>query len=195
MENDPSDPMKKYFVDLRGRGALELMKDRDLEPGSLLAVRSATRLAALWEELLGFGMQLQAVARRGAVLTLELITVAIAQERIESGSSGRARATFDRCQNYMGEHFRTVKTIDDIAHACHLDVAYMCRLYRRFIGEPPYRVLQRLQMGWAADQLLESGALVREVADGLDIDPFQLSRTFKRVYGVSPTEFLKLRTG
>ncbi|MGY8719324.1 MAG: helix-turn-helix transcriptional regulator [Verrucomicrobiia bacterium] len=34
---------------------------------------------------------------------------------------------------------------------------------------------------------------MREVADELGIDPFQFSRSFKRVHGVSPAAFIKIR--
>ncbi|RME68178.1 MAG: AraC family transcriptional regulator [Verrucomicrobia bacterium] len=186
--------MSKYFVDFRGHDALEMLRRIGLQPGSCVGVRSASRLATIWEELLSFGTHPHMLARRGAVLSLELIMIVIAQERVELGGTGGARATIDRCQAFMQENFLNVRTVEGVAEACRLDVAYMCRLYRRFLGETPYRVLQRLQMAWAAEQLLQPGRLVREVADQLELDPFQFSRTFKRVYGVSPTEFIRLRS-
>lgn len=193
--SDDSEPMNKYFVDFRGRSALALLSDSGLEPGTCLGVRSASRLAVFWEELLGFGSHPHVQAKRGAVLSLELIMIAIAQERIEVGGIGRARLTFDRCHTMMREDFLRIRSIEQLAESCGLDVAYLCRLYRRFLGETPYRILNRLQMGWAAEQLLIPGKLVREVAGDLELDPFQFSRTFKRVYGVSPTEFVRFRTG
>lgn len=126
---------------------------------------------------------------------LELIMIAISEERVEAGGIGRARATFERCQVRMREGFLGIRSVEELAQSCRLDVAYLCRLYRRFLGETPYRVLNRLQMGWAAEQLLVPGKLVREIAGKLSLDPFQFSRTFKRVFGVSPTDFQKLRAG
>lgn len=192
---DVTEPMKKYFVDFRGRSVQALLAESGLEPGTCFGVRSASRLAIFWEELLNFGAHPHVRAKRGAVLSLELIMIAIAQERIEAGGIGRARATFDRCQTQMRESFLTIRSIEELAESCRLDVAYLCRLYRRFLGETPYRVLNRLQMGWAAEQLLLPGKLVREVASDLGLDPFQFSRTFKRVLGASPTDFVKLRAG
>lgn len=194
ISSDGKDPLKKYFVDIRGHDAEKLMANSGVAAGACLGVRSTTRLAAQWEELLGFGTHPHALAKRGAVLSLELIMIVIAQEQIELSGTGGARATIDRCQAFMQENFLTVRSVEGVARACHLDVAYMCRLYRRFLDETPYRVLQRLQMAWAAEQLLNTGALVREVADRLELDPFQFSRTFKRVYGVSPTRFIELRS-
>jgi AraC-like DNA-binding protein len=193
--SDVGDPMTKYFVDLRGASALRLLTKSGLVPGTCLGVRSAARLAILWEELLGFGTHPHVLARKGAVLSLELIAVAIAQESIRSGGVGRAQATFDRSQSVLHERYLTIRSVEELAELCHLDVAYLCRLYQRFLGQTPYSILQRLKMGWAAEQLLVPGKLVREVASDLGLDPFQFSRTFKRVHGASPIEFVRLRTG
>jgi AraC-like DNA-binding protein len=45
-------------------------------------------------------------------------------------------------------------------------------------------------MNWAAERLRSSPILIRQVAEELNLDPFQFSRTFKRVQGLSPSEFL-----
>jgi AraC-like DNA-binding protein len=50
-------------------------------------------------------------------------------------------------------------------------------------------------MKWAANRLHTGEVMVREVADELGIDPFQFSRSFRRVHGVSPAEFIQLRGG
>ena len=55
----------------------------------------------------------------------------------------------------------------------------------------PYRYLTRRKMLHAA-ALLDSGVLlVREVADRLGLDAFQFSRVFKRVHGISPSDFVR----
>jgi AraC-like DNA-binding protein len=127
---------------------------------------------------------------------LELLLVAIVRAaRIGGTSERQALAAFERCRQYLEAHFLTLRTIEEAAGACHLNVSYLSRLFRRFQGEPPFRTLQRLQMQWAAERLDASNSLIREVADELAIDPFQFSRTFKRVHGVSPSAFLRTRGG
>lgn len=49
-------------------------------------------------------------------------------------------------------------------------------------------------MQWAAERLHASGCLIHEIAAALRTDPFQFSRTFKRIHGVSPTAFLGPRS-
>ena len=191
--SDRNDCMKKFFVDFRGKAALQLMKEAGFEPGVCGAVNGISRITALFEEVLRFGAHAHAGAGRGAVLALELLLLALAQQRVESNAAGSARYTFDRSHAYMQQHFLQLRTVSDLAAACHVDGAYLCRLYQRFLGQNPYRCLGRMQMGWVAERLLEPGRLVREVAQQLDMDPFQLSRTFRRVYGVSPRQFIQLR--
>jgi len=192
--SDRVDCMKKFFVDFRGRPALQLMKEAGFEPGVCGAVNGVARITSLFEEVVRFGSHAHAGARRGAVLALELLLLALAQARAESTGAGSARSTFDRCHAHMQENFLQLRTVSELAAACHVDAAYLCRLYQRFLGQNPYRCLGRLQMGWVAERLLEPGRLVREVAEQLDMDPFQLSRTFRRVYGISPRNFIQLRS-
>ena len=193
--SNPVEGLEKSFVNFCGRQALRMLTESGVAPGTVGAVRSAARIAAIFSELVSSGASVHGRAGQGAIVALELLLLALAQERVESGDAGSARASFDRCQAYVQEHFLTLRTVADIAAACHLDAAYVCRLYQRFSGQTPYRCLVRLQMGWVAEQLLAPGSRVREVADRLGIDPFQLSRTFRRTHGVSPTEFIRLRRG
>ena len=195
IRSDRADLLEKYFVDFRGREAVALLDSAGFPPGSCGAVMGAARLIALFEELIGFGTHPHALARNGAVLSLRLLMVVLAQQRTEPGGTGSAHATLNRCQAYMQQHFLRLRTVEEVAAACHIDAAYLCRLYRRFLGQTPYRCLQRLQIGWAAERLLDTGRNVGEVADELGCDPFQFSRTFKRIYGVAPRAFVKARNG
>jgi AraC-like DNA-binding protein len=127
-------------------------------------------------------------------LQLELLLLLTARARQPgSPSERRALASFERCRHYLDTQFLAIRTLEEAAAACHVDVSYLCRLFRRFSGEKPFRYLQRLQMQWAAERLHSSGRLVRQVADELGVDPFQFSRTFKRIHGVSPSTFLSTR--
>ncbi len=78
-----------------------------------------------------------------------------------------------------------------MAAACHVSVGHLTRSFLRFGYGSPYRYLTRKKMLHAA-ALLDSGVLlVREVANRLGLDPFQFSRVFKRVHGISPSDFVR----
>lgn len=187
--SDPAAPLQKYFVDFHGRGAAGLLAEAGLSPGFCGEISRTAGVSAVWEELIRFGSRLNPTGARGASRAFELLVLMLADDRAGGGRSGRAEATLDRCEAYMQQHFLEVRTVEEVAVACHVDVAYLCRLFRRRLAQTPYHYLQRLRMGWAAGRLRQPGRLVREVADELKLDPFQFSRTFKRVHGVSPSGF------
>ena len=120
--------------------------------------------------------------------------LSIADSSEASGESGRlAFATFERCRAEIDTAYLSGVNLKEIASRCGVDSAYLCRLFRRFDGSTPYQYLQRLRMHWAAEQLHDSSRRIRDVAEALSIDPFQFSRTFKRVHGLSPSAFQRRR--
>ena len=62
-----------------------------------------------------------------------------------------AAATFQRCRQYITTHFRRLRSLEQIAEECQIDQAYLCRLFRRFDHQAPYRYLLRLKMNSAAN--------------------------------------------
>ena len=47
---------------------------------------------------------------------------------------------------------------------CHVDPAYLCRLFGRYDHQSPYQFLLRLKMNLAAERLQDPAALVKQVA-------------------------------
>ncbi len=184
--SDPSEPLDKYFVDFRGRVAQKLLCEGQLGLGVCLSIVNGPRIRALWEELIAQGTHPSSNSQRATSLVLELLVLAMAQGLSADRKGGRARATLTRCQTYIDRNFLKIRTVDEVAAACFIDVAHLCRLFKKFVQQSPYRYLQRLQMNWAAEQLLVPGMFVREVADALGVDSFHFSRMFKRILGVSP---------
>jgi len=104
----------------------------------------------------------------------------------------RALATFHRAKHWIERHYVHLKTVEQAAQACHVEVAYLSRLFQRFGHTTPYRFLMRLKMNRATELLVDSGMLVKEVAAKLEFgDAFHFSRVFKRFYGLPPGRFVK----
>lgn len=194
IRSSATSPLRKYFVDFDGRRAGGLLTDVQLTPGSALQLTTSGEVKTAFDSL----MRLAEARHRGVseicALQLELLLLSIkyATEPV-SPSERRALATFERCRQQIDADFLRMRTVDEAAEACHIDVSYLSRLFQRFHGVTPLRYIQTLQMQWAANRLRSTGYLVRQVADELGIDAFQFSRTFKRIHGVSPTEFLATR--
>ena len=190
----PEAPLKKYFVNFAGARASALLRENHLKPGTVNRLGATTEVRNAFDLLIRFGTLHDRHTARSCALQLELLLLAaVRANQPSSPSARRSMATFERCRALIDQQFLSLATLQQTAAACHLDEAYLCRLFQRFQGETPYRYLQRLQMQWAAENLHSSGRLVREIAADLRIDPFQFSRTFKRIHGVSPTAFLSPR--
>ncbi|HEX2852556.1 MAG TPA: AraC family transcriptional regulator [Opitutaceae bacterium] len=190
----PKEPLGKYFLDFVGDRGRKLLRECRLEPGSVVQLTSLGEVRQAFDTLVRLASGHHRDTARLCELQVEvLLLVIVRSTQPGSPTERRSLATFERCRQYIDTHFLALDTLEQAASACHVDIAYLCRLFRRFLDETPFRYLQRLQMQWAAERLHTSHRLVREVADDLRIDPFQFSRTFKRIHGVSPSAFLSSR--
>jgi AraC-like DNA-binding protein len=194
ISTSPDQRLGKYFVDFTGGRAKKLLRDARLAPGAVVALGASTEVRHAFDTLVRLAASHDRHTARATALQLELLLLVIERaSQPGTPSERRALATFERIRQHLDAHFLKLRSLEDAAAACHVDVSYLCRLFRRFHGEKPFRYLQRLQMQWAAERLHTSGRLIREVADELQIDQFQFSRTFKRIHGVSPSAFLNTR--
>jgi AraC-like DNA-binding protein len=126
---------------------------------------------------------------------LECLTMRIAgaQAPLE-GSETIAYMTYLHCHRFIENNSLRLRSLEQIASECHVNNAYLCRLFRRYDSQSPYQYLLRLKMNQAAERLQQPGALVKQVAaDSGFADPFHFSRVFASVFGLSPTAFGKLR--
>ena len=183
--------LSKYFVDFTGERGRALLRESKLAPGTWAQLATPTESRHAFETLIRLGTSHHRTTERMCELQLELLLLALMRTTQPGApSERRSLATFERCRQHFDAHYLSLDTLAQAAKACHIDSAYLCRLFQRFQSETPFHYLQRLQMQWAAERLQTSGRLVREVADELRIDAFQFSRTFKRIHGVSPSAFL-----
>jgi AraC-like DNA-binding protein len=190
----PEKRLSKYFVNYVGQRALALMNECGLQPGTFRAVAAGDEVQKAFEDLLRAGQRGTSACERLVGLHLEILLLSVAEAGMPARPSAqRAFHTYKRCQHFLEEHFETIATVEQAAEACHVDVAYFCRLFARFDHQTPYALLQRLKMNQAASLLETSQFMIREVADHMKMDPFHFSRAFKRVHGLSPTAFLQHR--
>lgn len=196
MRTDPNDLLDKYFVDFSGARALPLLEELNLSPGRVSQCQRGRELKDEFERLIRLAGRVGWHTGRTCALQLELLLLTTRTTGGENHAGpNRAFHTFERCRRHMEDHFLDYATAEDFAEACHINLSYLCRLYRKFSGVSPYQYLMQVKMKWAANRLHGGEVLVREVADELGIDQFQFSRAFKRVHGVSPATFIKIRSG
>lgn len=92
-------------------------------------------------------------------------------------------------RTHIGDHI----TLDTIARQVHVSVSTLSHRYRRETGRTPIEHLIELRIG-QAKMLLVRGMGLKTIAARLGFaDAFHLSKTFKRVEGLSPRSFLNVR--
>ena len=193
IRNNARSPMRKYYVDFVGTAAEKLLQRSPLGRWEVVQVSAPGEIIDLLESLQRNGAAPGAFSGEIAAHLVALLILKISEKAIPLGSAAaRAFPTYERARQFIEQHFLELKTVGKAATACHVNASYLCRLFQRFHHHSPYRFLMRLKMNKAAELLLDGGLRVKEVADALEFsDPYNFSRAFKNVYGLSPERFVK----
>jgi AraC-like DNA-binding protein len=193
--SDAQKPLVKYFVDFTGGRSIQWLRRHKLPAGSVAQIFPPTEIQPLFDELIRNGQRGTRQTPELCRHLLECLGMKLLETRAPLRSSdSRAFTTYQNCREHIRTHFQRLRTLEQIAHESHVDTAYVCRLFRRFDHQSPYRFLMRLKMNAAAGQLAQPGALVKNVAAELGFtNPFHFSRVFKSVFAVPPDAFRKLR--
>ena len=192
---DAEAPLLKYFVDFTGTRAVGLLQRCGLPPGSGARVFAPGEIQAVFDDLIRDGLKSPGLAADLCAALLEYLVLKIAESRVP-GKAGPTRAftTYQRCRQHIAANCDRLESLEQVARECRIDRAYLCRLFRRYDHQSPYRLLMRLKMNLAAERLQSPGILVKQVAAELGfVDPFHFSRAFKSVIGLSPEAFRRLR--
>jgi AraC-like DNA-binding protein len=192
---DPEDPLVKYFVDFAGSHSKAILRSCGLPAGNASQLALPHELQNLFNELIECGQRGRPGANVLCGTLLECLSLKIAESRIPHESAETlSLLTYQDCRRHIEENFQRLKTLEQLASECHLDAAYLCRLFQRYDHQSPYKFLMRLKMNLAAEWLEQPGALVKQVAERAGFrDQFHFSRAFKSVFGVSPNTFRRLR--
>lgn len=183
----------KFFVDFKGIGAEQKLRDAQLEFGVPVQLLNTRWVHDIFDQLLALSSSQLGFAKSAGTMLTELMFMRIKEDRLNiSRDQGQSHTTYMRCRRYILRNFTQIVRVDEIARACHIDAAYLSRLFRRFSGEAPSQFLTRLKMASAGELLLVQKTTVKEAAAhvGYD-DPYHFSRVFKSHYGLSPQLFVK----
>jgi len=191
----PQKPLVKYFVNFAGTQSARWLQRTGLAPGRISQVYPPNELQPLFDELIRDGLRGTQHTPELCRQLLECLGVKLLEARAPlKRADSLAFATYQHCRQFVQEHFHRLRTLEQSARECHVDTAYLCRLFGRFDQQSPYQFLTRLKMNAAAAQLQQPGALVKNIAADLGFaNPFHFSRVFKSVFGVAPETFRKLR--
>jgi AraC-like DNA-binding protein len=189
------EPLVKYFITFTGNEAETLLNSCKMPPGHVGRVVPVTEVEGIFEEAISSGRRKGQHSGMLCSKLLECLAFKLldAPEAAESPETLSYR-TFERCHQYIQDNFLKLHNLEQIAIECHVDAAYLCRLFRRNGKPSPYRFLLRLKMNFAAELLQVPNTLVKQVAQqvGFD-DQYHFTHAFKAVFGVPPDTFKRIR--
>jgi len=195
ISSEVEDPLVKYFVDFIGSDAEKMLNRFGLAPGSVAQVASPEVILQILENLIHNGQIDSPYSPLICKAILEQLILKVAETSIiEHSRTATAFYTYQNSREVIQKNFMTLQSLEEIAEECHIDSAYLCRLFKRFDNRSPYQYLMRMKMNLAAQKLQLPNSSVKEIAFELGFsDPFHFSRVFKRIFGIPPSTFKNLR--
>ena len=192
IETEADALLSKYYLNFTGRESADLLSAVMMGPGTCRRLGNADELEEALSMMITDGIRNRPQSPLIAALQLRALLLKLSGDGlIEGEADRRAQQTLRRGLAYIDQNFLETATVEQVAAACHVSPSHLTRLFIRFGYGPPHRYLTRKKMVHAA-VLLDSGRLlVREVAERLRLDAFQFSRVFKRVHGISPSDFVR----
>ena len=191
---DPKKPLTKYFVDFVGPGVLSLLNRPGPRPGEIIQSTSPEHIVDIFEQLIDAGKRDTPFRNRICGAIGRHLLLRIAESAVPLGAVGAlAFETFQKCRQWMDDNYRQAESLQQVASSCNVEMSYMCRLFKRYAHQSPWQYILRLKMRAAAAKLQVRDARVGDVAEEFGFaDPFQFSRSFRKVFGISPRKFMRL---
>lgn len=180
--------LTKYFVTLTGTGAMQALN----APVDLCTQPLHLPAHAEYREI--FDVMIREGGDAGPKTT-ELCLNVFQRLMLKLEDAGlRGSSTFDparedflRCKALLDENLARLHSLDEWLRQARITRSRLFRLFNRYQGTTPYQYLVRRKMNFAAQTLISSDVLVKEVAASLGYDdPLHFSRVFKQVHGVAP---------
>jgi len=124
------------------------------------------------------------------VLAFDLLRVASGAERRPTDCSGLSASQLRLVIDYMESHLNEKTTISELAKLVDLTRFHFIRSFKQSAGVPPHQFMIQRRVERAKEMLAERGHSIADVAAGSGFNSsIQLSRAFRRVVGVTPSEF------
>lgn len=97
-----------------------------------------------------------------------------------------------RSKEFIHDNFDTAITLDILSKNIGISKYYLHRLFTEMTGSTPVVYITRVRLSKAKERLRTSGASILEIAMACGFDSASyFSNTFKKHFGVSPTEYRK----
>jgi len=129
----------------------------------------------------------------GAMVTSNIIELLVllmrnytTRDSVMPGFAHNASVVID----YVKRNYRHPLSMEDLAGLSGMSESHVLRLFKRYLGCPPFQYINKLRLTEAADELTQTDKSVTDIALDLGFnDSNYFSRLFKKHLGLSPREY------
>ena len=185
-----AEKMTKYFVCLAGAGAKELLSTPVNLWGGCQNFRAHAQFQEIFDLIIREGQEHGPKTEALCLNTFRRLLLKLEQAQLMIGNvPDPFQESFLRCKFLVNEDPSRFASLSDLATAGGVSLPTLHRLFRHYQGVTPYQYITRQKMNQAAQDLIGTDMLVKEVAEKIGFaDPLHFSRVFKNVHGVSPIQ-------
>lgn len=92
---------------------------------------------------------------------------------------------------YLENHYKEEITLEKLAQDQFLSPTYLSKIFKEATGVSPINYLIEIRLKRAKDMLKNDNLTIKEVASAVGYqDAYHFSKSFKKLYGVSPSGVL-----
>jgi len=104
-----------------------------------------------------------------------------------------AREQVDYIVNYIQEHYMDAVDIGELADQMGFTSAYLSKIFKRFTGTTPIKMLTNIRIHNAKKLLKNTKYSIQEIGKEVGYpDQFHFSKTFRKVVGMNPSAFREI---
>ena len=109
----------------------------------------------------------------------------------EAGVSSRdAKSCADHVASYIREHYMEEVDLGKLAEEMGFSAAYLSKIFKRYAGMTPVKMLTDVRIHQAKRLLLETDMSIQEVGAAVGYpDQFHFSKTFRKIVGTNPSGY------
>lgn len=121
---------------------------------------------------------------------LRQLLILISQNNKKLSKNHAVSLKIDRVIEYMRQNINRKITLEELSRTAELSAFYLSRTFKDATGYPIITYFNKMKIDKAKELLIEGNKKVKEVAYELGYtNEFYFSRIFKRIEGLSPSEF------
>lgn len=121
---------------------------------------------------------------------LQELLIAIYQNNNKQNHNYATSLKVERIIQYLHQNINNKVSLDELSEVVQLAPTYLSRAFKKTTGYSVIEFFNKIKIDKSKELMLENDKKVKEVAQALGFtDEFYFSRLFKRIEGISPSEF------